>query len=396
MKRRIINGLVLLAMFQAYSQSQQADSTGYKSAKIKIDEINLVSSYYKQDGDNSAVTGGIGSEELTDISNTLDIKLVKYGKTCIKHTLDFEIGVDHYTSASSDMIDLSANSSASSADNRVYPSLSYTRENEEKGTTFGIGISSSTEFDYQSFGGNISYGVKTKDRNGEFTARFQAFLDQVKMIAPVELRPGGEDDEEYGTENRNTFAASLSYAQIINKNFQVMFLADVITQQGYLGLPFHRVYFDDTTVHQEKLPDSRLKIPIAARAAYFLGDNVILRGYYRFYSDNWGINAHTAELEVPIKATQFFSIIPFYRFYSQSAADYFNGYRAHTAADEFYTSNYDLSKFTSQFFGAGIKWSPLNGVFGLRHFHTIELRYGHYDKSNTMAADIISVNVKFK
>lgn len=387
---------MLLAMFQAVSQTKPEDSTGYKSTRIKIEEINLVSSYYKQDGSNSAVTGGIGSEELTDISNTLDIKLIKYGATGKKHTLDFEIGVDHYTSASSDMIDLSANSSASSADNRVYPSLSYTRENEDKGTTFGAGVSSSTEFDYQSFGANVSYGVKTKDRTGEFTARFQAFLDQVKMIEPVELRAGGVDDEEYGTEKRNTFAASLSYAQIINKNFQVMFLADVISQQGFLGLPFHRVYFNDASVHQEKLPDTRFKIPIAVRGSYFLGDNIILRGYYRFYSDDWGITAHTAELEVPIKATQFFSIIPFYRFYSQSAADYFNGFQAHTAADEYYTSNYDLSKFTSQFFGAGIKWSPLHGVFGIKHFHTAELRYGHYDKSNSMAADIVSLNVKFK
>jgi hypothetical protein len=400
MKRRIINGLVLLAMFQAYSQSQPTDSTGYKSQKIKIDEINLVSSYYKQDGNNSAITGGIGTEELTDIANTLDIKLIKYGKTGNKHTLDFEIGVDHYSSASSDMIDLSANSSASSEDNRIYPSLNYTRENEEKGTTFGIGVSSSTEFDYQSFGANLSYALKTKDRSGEFTARLQLFLDQLQMIGIDEVE-GGEDDrdggdDDYGTETRNTFAASLSYAQIINKNFQVMFLADVITQQGYLGLPFHRVYFDDTTVHQEKLPDTRLKIPAAVRASYFLGDNVILRGYYRFYSDDWGISAHTAELEIPVKVTQFFSVIPFYRFYSQSAADYFNGYLQHNAADEFYTSNYDLSKFTSQFLGAGIKWSPLNGVFGVKHFHTIELRYGHYDKSNTMAADIVSVNVKFK
>jgi hypothetical protein len=39
-----------------------------------------VSSYYKQDGNNSAVTGGISSEELTDISNTLDVKLIKYSK----------------------------------------------------------------------------------------------------------------------------------------------------------------------------------------------------------------------------------------------------------------------------------------------------------------------------
>ena len=216
MKRAYITGFALLALFKGYSQTTPADSIAYKSQKIKIDEINLVSSYYKQDGDNSAVMGGVGSEKLTDISNTIDVRFIKYGKSGRKHALDVEVGVDHYTSASSDMIDLQANSSASSADTRFYPSLSYSVENEEKGSTFGIGVSSSTEFDYQSFGGNVSYSKKTKDRNGEFTAKFQAFLDQVTLIEPMELRTG--DDDSYGSASRNTIAGSLSYAQVINKN----------------------------------------------------------------------------------------------------------------------------------------------------------------------------------
>jgi len=392
MKRIFITGLALLGLFRAYSQTP-ADSTAYKSQKLKIDEIDLVSSYYKQDGNNSAVTGGIGSEKLTDISNTLDVKLVKYGKTGKKHTFDVEVGIDHYTSASSDKIDLQANSSASSADNRFYPSLNYTVENEAKGNTFGAGVSSSTEFDYQSFGGNISYAKKTKDRNGEFSARFQAFLDQVKIIKPVELREG---DEGYGTEDRNTFALSLGYSQIVNRNFQLMFLADVITQQGYLSLPFHRVYFNDSSVHQELLPDTRLKIPLAVRASYFLGDNVIIRAYYRYYADDWKLTSHTANIEVPIKLSPFFSLSPFYRFYTQSETKYFKAYGLHTAADQYYTSNYDLSGFDSNFFGAGIKLTPLKGILGMRNFHTIEMRYGHYTKTTQMVSDIFSINFKFR
>jgi hypothetical protein len=392
MKRIYITGFALLALCKSYSQSTPADSSSYKSQKIKLDEINLVSSYYTQDGDNSAVMGGVGTEKLTDIANTIDVRFIKYGKSGKKHSLDVEVGIDHYTSASSDMVDLQANSSASSEDTRFYPSLNYTVENEEKGNTLGAGVSSSTEFDYQSFGGNLSYSKKTRDRSGEFTGKFQAFLDQVKLIEPIELRTGGG----YETASRNTFAASLSYSQIINRNFQVMFLADVISQNGYLGLPFHRVYFSDGSVHQEKLPDTRLKIPVAVRASYFMGENVVIRAYYRFYTDDWGIKSHTADIEVPVKLTSFFSISPFYRFYAQSAAKYFDGYLAHSAEDEFYTSNYDLSKFTSNFMGMGLKYTPPNGVFGLKHFHTLELRYGHYAKDNDMKADIISINIKYK
>lgn len=397
MKRIFITGLALLGLFQAYSQTTPTDSTGYKSQKLKIDEINLVSSYYKQDGDNSAVTGGVGTEELTDIANTIDVKLIRYNKAGKKQTFDVEVGIDRYTSASSDRIDLKANSSASSEDVRFYPSLSYMVENEEKGTTLGVGVSSSTEYDYQSFGGNVSYSKKTKDRSGEFTAKFQAFLDQVKMIKPVELRGGSGGS---GTEARNTFAASLSYSQIINQNFQIMFLADVITQQGYLSLPFHRVYFNDSTgetdSNQESLPDTRLKIPLAIRASYFLGDNVIIRAYYRYYTDDWKLTSHTANIEIPVKLSPFFSLSPFYRYYTQSAIKYFKGYKEHDGTEEFYTSNYDVSQFNSNFLGMGLKFSPLKGVLGMKHFHTLEMRYGHYTRSTNMVSNIVSINIKYK
>ncbi len=379
-------------MMRAAAQTP-VDSAGYRNTKLKLDEINLVSSYYKQDGNNAAVTGGTGSEKLTDLSNTLDVRLIKYGSNGKKHTLDIEAGIDHYTSASSDMIDLQANSSASWSDNRFYPSLHYTVENEQTGNAFGVGVSSSTEYDYQSFGANVSYSKKTKDRNGEFTARFQAYLDQVKMILPVELRTPASPT---GTQARNTFAGSLSYSQVISQNLQLMVMADVIMQQGYLSLPFHRVYFQDGSVHQENLPDSRLKLPIAVRASYFLGDNVILRAYYRYYADDWKLSAHTADLEVAVKLSPFVSVSPFYRCYTQNATRYFRPYASHDGSEEFYTSNFDLSGFVSQFLGVGFKYTPLNGVFGIAHFHTVEMRYGHYERTTGMASDIVSIHLKYK
>lgn len=388
----------ICALLSSYSQNT-VDSSAYKNRKLQLEEVNFISSYYTQNGNNSAVTGGIGTEKLTDIANVIDVQLYKYDKKLRKQTYTFELGVDHYTSASSDLIDLKANSSASYSDNRIYPSFSWTRENETKGTTIGTGVSSSTEFDYQSFGGNINFSQKTKNKNGEFSAKFQTYLDQVKLVLPIELRTNTSTNgrnKNYGTSSRNTFAVSLSYTQVINQRLQVAFLLDAVQQQGYLSLPFHRVYFKDSTVHQESMPSSRLKLPIGFRANYFLGDKIILRTYYRFYTDDWGLTAHTASLEMPVKITSFFSISPFYRFYNQSATKYFAAYRTHTAKDQYYTSNYDLSKFTSNFFGAGFRVAPPKGVFGVEHISMLEIRYGHYDRSNNLNSNIVSLNVKFK
>lgn len=395
MKKILFTAAGIFALLHSYAQSP--DTSGFISRKLKVEEINLVSSYYTQNGDHAAVTGGIGSEKLNDIANVFDVKLVRYDKKLRRQTIDAELGIDHYTSASSDQIDLKANSSASHADTRIYPSLNWNIENETKGTTAGIGVSSSTEYDYQSFGGNINFSKKTKNKSGEFTAKFQTFLDKVSMIAPVELRTGlNNRNNNYPTSARNTFAGSLSFSQVINERFQIMFLADVVQQKGYLSLPFHRVYFNDATVHQENLPNSRFKIPLGFRANYFLGDRFIIKTYYRFYTDDWGLHAHTLNLEVPVKITSFISLSPFFRYYQQSAIKYFDAYRQHSASDKYFTSNYDFSKFNSIFFGAGIRLTPPKGVFGIQRFNMIELRYGHYQKNINLNSDILSINVKFK
>jgi hypothetical protein len=390
MKRIFLTVAGLAALLHSFSQS---DTSGFSKRKLKIQEINLVSSYYKQDGDNAAVTGGIGSQKLTDIANVFDIKLVRYDKLGRKHSIDGEIGIDHYTSASSDKVDLQANSSASHADTRIYPSVTWTIENETKGQSISAGASFSNEFDYKSFGTNIGYSRKTPNKNGEFSAKFQAYFDQVSLIRPIELR-GTDYDDDYPSTGRNSFAGTLSYSHIINKNLQVIFLGDVVTQQGFLSLPFYRVYFQDGSVHQEMLPDNRLKIPLGIRANYFWGDKIIVRTYYRYYTDSWGINSNTANIEVPIKITPFFSVSPFYRFYNQTSSKYFLPFEKHTSGDSFFSSNYDLSQFNSNFFGTGIRLAPPKGVLGIEHFNMIEFRYGHYSKNIGLKADILSINIK--
>lgn len=395
MKKIFLTAAGIMALIQAFAQKQK-DSTAFQSRKLNIEEINLVSSYYAQNGNNAAVTGGSGSEKLTDIANVFDVKLTRLDKKLRKHTIDIELGIDHYSSASSDMIDLKANSSASHADTRIYPSLNWNVENKKTGRTIGAAASSSKEFDYLSFGGNVFFSQKTKNRNGEFTAKFQTFLDQVTLITPTELRIGYGRGDDYGTASRNTFAGSVSYAQIINERLQVVILADVVQQNGYLSLPFHRVYFNDGSVHQENLPGTRLKIPLGFRANYFLGDRFVIKTYYRFYTDDWGLKSHTANIEVPVKVNPFFSISPFYRYYTQTAAYYFSEYKTHTNTDQYYTSNYDLSKFNSHFLGLGFRYAPANGVLGQKHISVIELRYGHYIRSTNLSSNIISLNLKFK
>src|SRR6476660_6344291 len=162
--------------------SQNTDTSAYKSRKLQLDEIDFVSGYYKQNGNNSAVTGGIGTEDLTDFANTIELKFSKYDKKLRKHNLSFELGVDHYTSASSDKIDPYTISSASHADTRIYPTITYGITNEQKGNAVSFNGSFSNEFDYQSIGVGAGFTKTSKDKNTEIGLKVQGYLDNLKVI----------------------------------------------------------------------------------------------------------------------------------------------------------------------------------------------------------------------
>lgn len=97
-----------------------------------------------------------------------------------------------------------------------------------------------------------------------------------------------------------------------------------------------------------------------------------------------------------MKITPFLSVSPFYRYYTQTAAKYFDGYQMHGPQSEYYTSNYDLSKFNSNFLGIGFRLTPVDGLFGIKHLNMLEVRYGHYTRSTNMDSDIISINIRYK
>ena len=68
-----------ISILSAFSQST-VDSSQFKSRKLKLEEVDFVSAYYSQEGNNSAVTGGVGSEKLTDYTNSIELKMLTYDK----------------------------------------------------------------------------------------------------------------------------------------------------------------------------------------------------------------------------------------------------------------------------------------------------------------------------
>lgn len=397
-------GFFVLFLGSVQAQNQpKTDSLQYEKRKLKIEEVNFTSSYYQQDGNNSAVTGGIGTEKVTDFATTLELKMARFDKNGNKHNFNFEFGLDVYTSASSDKIDPNTVSSASKGDQRIYPSVNYQFQNIQKKYGLGGGLSFSNEYDYTSFGINTAFVKSSKDNNREISVKASVFLDSwTKVILPVELRPAGygsgseEDELPVDSRPRNSYNLGLSFSQVINRNLQMAILIDFAQQTGLLGTKFHRVYFADGSLRTENLPNQRFKIPIGLRMNYFLGDRMVLRGFYRYYWDTWQMQAHTLQSEIAYKITPFMSFSPYYRFYTQTAVKDFAAYQQHQSNEEFYTSDFDLSQFQSHFFGLNLRFHSAEGLLGIKKFNTLEIRYGHYERSTNLNSNIVSVAMTFK
>ncbi len=402
-------------LLSAFSQSYNVDTSSYKNQKLKLDEVNLVSGYFNQNGDHSAVTGGIGTQKLNDVSNVIELQFVKENENKNKYTWNFEVGFDHHTAASQAYINTSGASRPYG--NRFYPSVNWQVE-KANGVNFGLGTSISSEVNYHSFGLDFSVGKTSKNKNTDINFKGQAYFDKVVLIEPSEFvpKPVESTPSTYTTASgnvisygegehakvhiprtpRNTYAGTLTFSQIVNKNFQFAVIAESVGQNGYLGLPFHRVYFTDGSEKIENLPSTRFKLPLGLRMNYFLGDKLILRSYYRYYTDDWGIKAHTASLEVPYKVSPFVSVSPFYRYYVQTASKYFAPYEQHSPNDTYYTSNYNMSAFTSQYYGINIRITPEKGVLNIPFFNMVDLRYGHYTQTTGLTANNIGINLRFK
>ena len=406
--------------------SQVDNTNSYQKRVLETAEIDLLFSFYNQDGENAAVTGGEGTEALTDATSSIVVKMPLNPDDI----LTVDVGISAYSSASTSNIDpfdkssrqaspFSASSGASQSDALVHFNPSYEHSSIDRNSVYSAQLYVSSEYDYFSVGFGGGYTRLFNEKNSQLAASFQVFLDKWNPQYPVELRNGFFDTRitgsgtydpgftEFEDETRNSYSLSISFSQILSKRMQGSIFMDLVSQKGLLGTPHQRVYFgdvDDFFIEEfqladgvEQLPDNRFKIPIGARLNYYLNDLIVLRTYYRYYSDDWGINGNTASLEVPVKLNDKFTLYPNYRYYKQTAADYFYEKEVAVSSLDFFTSDYDLSAFNSHQYGIGLRYKDIFTsakvlMFGLK---TIDFRFNTYDRNDGLSSYIFSLGTTF-
>lgn len=405
----IISTFIIL--FSATVLAQDSTST-YKKRVLEATEVDFLTSYYSQDGDNAAVSGGIGTEKLTDFTPTIVVAIPLNADD----VLTIDAGVSAYTSASSSNVDpfdsdspadpYVASSGASASDLWAGANFSYTHSSDNRNNIVSAKVSVSSEYDYFSLGVGGSYTKLFNEKNTELSVHANVYLDTWKLLYPIELR-GSSTFNELDKKNRNSYSVGFGFSQILSKSLQGSLSLDLVQQQGLLSTPFQRVYFSDLPDRFaenfqladdiERLPDTRFKTAIGGRLNYFINEMFVLRTYYRYYFDDWGINSHTASVEVPIKISDKFTLYPSYRYYNQTAADYFYPYEMALSTDEFYTADYDLSEFSANQYGFGIGYTDIFTKLKLFSFglKSIDVKYDYYKRDSGLNYSLISAGFKF-
>jgi len=471
---------------------EKKDDGVFKKRVLDNTEVNWLLSVYGQDGSNAAVTGGIGTEELKDFAQNIQVTI----PVNTDDVLNLDLTISGYTSASSSNLNpfsgasqgeeddddddeddddrpayrldddengapvtgspWVASSGASRKDVWINFNAGYSRYSADRNKIYSAGISVANEFDYFSKGANVSYTNIFNRKNTEISVGAKVFLDKWRPEYPTEIKTwfetGGDLNADFfqgvpildaqgnptdknGTQtwkpvsdglitdkHRNTYVFSLSFAQILSPRAQMALMTDITYQTGWLANPMQRVYFADrpnyyigrpediprytdpsnTGVFQladdyEKLPRTRFKIPVGMRLHYYVNETAVVRTYYRYYWDDWGIKSHTLNVEVPLKVSGSFTLYPAYRFYNQTAAKYFAPFEEHLSTQTYYTSDYDLSGFHAHQYGFGIKYTDIFAKrklwkLGLKSVH---LDYNHYRRSTGLRANIVSWNMNF-
>ncbi len=486
---RIVFPLLLfcipIALFSQGNQDTTSISQGtvnvFKKRVLEYAEIDILTSFYTQNGENASVTGGIGTEQLNDFATNINITI----PLSDDDILSIDATVSAYSSASSSNLSPFAgpgassggggygdddeeengattrspwveSSGASKSDVWTSGNIGYSHSSDDRNEIYNANINFATEYDYTSFGAGIGFTKLFNQKNTKLDLSANTYLDFWSPAYPTEIKTyinengdlnaaffngvdifdgnGNPIDKEsinawkpikttlIENKGRNTFSFSMSISQILSKRTQFSIFTDITYQNGWLANPMQRVYFSDidnfyignassipnytnpnnTDVFQladdiERLPNNRLKVPVGIRLNHYINEYLVLKTYYRYYFDDWGITSNTFNVELPIKIGDKFTLYPNYRFYNQSASDYFAPFEQHLSTSNFYTSDYDLSKFNSNQFGLGLKYTDILTKghiwkFGLKN---ITLNYNYYQRNTGLDSHIISLGAKF-
>ena len=205
------------------------------------------------------------------------------------------------------------------------------------------------------------------------TARFgisQDFFGDLSTLS-ISYGRGWDDVMKNGDptfddhKHRQDWRVDLS--QILTPNLVLNFGYEGISDEGYLHDPYRSArYLDPSSAkgfsyETEVTPHTKMSDAWAIRAMYFLPYRASARFEYRYYSDTWGVDAWNVELGYVQPISNGLTIDLRYRYYTQTASDFYSDLYPRQNSQNFLSRDKELSPFSSNTVGMGLTYQlPAN------------------------------------
>lgn len=156
-------------------------------------------------------------------------------------------------------------------------------------------------------------------------------------------------------------AYRVGVSQILTRNMLASLDYEVITDEGYLNNPYRSVRYLDSSsgtgysFQPEVYPNTRTSNAVALRGRYYLPYRAAVYGGYRYFTDDWDIDAQTVEAGYthPIGAWNLdFGV----RYYTQTSAEFYSDLFPYENAQNFLARDKELSSFDSYTLRFGISY----------------------------------------
>ncbi len=233
-----------------------------------------------------------------------------------------------------------------------------------------LGGSFSREHDYTSRLVNTQLSV---DLNKKLTT-----LNIGGSVAFDEIEPTGETFKR----SKTTQQYFLGFSQIIDKDTVIRSNITFGYRNGFLSDPYKRVLFENSGIRPDTRPENKFQWAWLAQYVHYFKqfNSAALHADYRFYSDEWGVEAHTFEFSWHQPVADGWQIIPQFRYYSQNRADFYEPVFTGNSNATVFSSDYRLADFGA--FSGGLKISKeLTRIAGLSQIK-FQAGFEYYDRQS--------------
>jgi hypothetical protein len=247
-------------------------------------------------------------------------------------------------------------------------------------TTYGVGYIHSKEPDYIA---DTTYYSVSQDMFGDLTTLTMGYRRAWDSIyRDIKTPQGGIINDPTFHQIANHRGYSLSLSQILTRNLILGVNYELLTDQGYLANPYRKIRYlspgqgEGFTLADQVYPNTRTSSASSVQLKYYLPYRAALTGQYRFYSDTWGVKAHTVEVDYthPWKHWIFDASL---RYYTQKHADFYSDLFPRADYQNFMARDRELAAFHSITVGAGASWEfRVPGVTWLSK-NSINVRVDH-------------------